>query len=123
MALSLPRLRRTLPVPAHGGGGMPAGAALIYEVTQRRRQWRAWILVEAALLALEGFLALAAIVAALVVASGVAGRLGPRLLAVAALIAAGVAVPRAKATFQITAGGRPGLALTPMALLLRRLST
>ncbi len=91
MALSLPRLRRTLPVPAHGGGGMPAGAALIYEVTQRRRQWRAWILVEAALLALEGFLALAAIVAALVVASGVAGRLGPRLLAVAALIAAGVA--------------------------------
>ncbi len=91
MALSLPRLRRPLPVPAHGGGGMHPGAALLLEVAHRRRRWRLWIAVEAVLLALEGFLALAAIVAAIVVASGVAGRLGPRLLAVAAVLAAGVA--------------------------------
>ncbi len=91
MALSLPRLRRPSPVPHHGGASVHPGTALLHEVTLRRRHWRTWIVVEAVLLGVEGFLALGALVAALVMGSGVAGRLGPRLLAVAALIAVSVA--------------------------------
>ncbi len=91
MALSLPRLRRPLPASQHGMVSMHPGAALLQEVQHRRGLWRVWILVEAVLLALEGFLALAALTAALVVASGAASRSGPQLLAVAALVSLGLA--------------------------------
>ncbi len=91
MALSLPRLRRPLPVSPHGGASMQPGAALLHEVLQRRRQWRTWIVVEAVLLALVGGLALSALVAALVIGSGLTGRMGPPLLSVAAVIAVSLA--------------------------------
>ena len=91
MAMSLPRLRRPPPVTLHGVASAHPGAALLLEVVQRRRHWRTWIIVEAILLGTEGFLVLGALVAALVVASGIAGRLGPRLLALAALLAGSIA--------------------------------
>ena len=92
MALSLPRLRRPLPVSPHGGASMQPGAALLHEVLQRRRQWRTWIVLEAVLLALVGGLALSALVAALVIGSGLTGRMGPPLLSIAAVIAVSLAI-------------------------------
>ena len=91
MALSLPRLRRPSPVPQHGAAAMHPGAALLIGVALRRRQWRIWIIVEALLLALVGFLALGGLVAALVSGAGMLGRLGPQLLSIAALIAVALA--------------------------------
>lgn len=88
MALTLPRWRpHNQP---HNAIAQP-GTALLAAVAQRRQQWRLWILTEAILLGLEGFLALGGLTAAAVLAFGSLEPYSMALLGLCALIAAGVA--------------------------------
>lgn len=61
-------------------------------VVARRQAWRFWIVLEACLLALEGFLALGGLAAAGVLVFGALERWGPRLLVLCAIVAVAVAV-------------------------------
>ena len=93
MTLSWPRGRSAAPLAVSPAvSHAHPGAALLAGVVARRQRWRFWIVVEACLLALEGLLALGGLAAAAVLAFGALERWGPRLIALCALVSAGVAI-------------------------------